>query len=158
MCEFYMDYKLEKYLNKLQNIEYDKSHPSYSIYMEKYTYYLSGGVIDRDIYTVFIKFINMMLQRADHTYQSNMINNVEQITNDFNEYIIKFINKKRYFEKIQPFLPQTIDQIKKLIVVYSKNKTKETQKQKQLLQQLQQSMRKRQVQRRQSNRTPLVPH
>ena len=109
-----MDYKLEKYLNKLQNIEYDRSHPSYSIYMEKYMYYLTGGRGKvRGIQSIFNKFINMMKQQ-DLSYINNMNNNDEKITDDFNWYIENVINKNRQ----QKILLQTDDEIDRLIVNY----------------------------------------
>jgi hypothetical protein len=37
------DSKLQKYLYKLQNINYNQNHPKYNIYMTKYEYYVMEG-------------------------------------------------------------------------------------------------------------------
>jgi hypothetical protein len=111
-----MEYKLEKYLNKLQNIEYDQSHPSYSIYMEKYMYYLTGG--RKSIQSIFNRFVAINLVK-DPNYTFDMNKNAIIIRNTFNSYI-RNINIQR--PPPQKLLTQDLNEIKILIRNYHNNK------------------------------------
>jgi hypothetical protein len=153
-----MDYKLNKYLTKLQNIEYDQSHPSYSIYMEKYMYYLEGGGRERktkSISYLFNKFLKKMIRRNSN-YMYNMNNNVQQITDDFNNYINK-INIYRQQRSIQPIQTLNDDQVERLIVLYKEllEKRQEMQQRQMQQRQMQSQSRSPRPERSRSSRSPI---
>ena len=138
-----MDYKIEKYQTKLHNINYDQSHPSYLIYMQKYNYYLTGGGTERrtrrtrktkSITYLFNNFLKKMTRRNPN-YMHNMNNNAQQITDDFNNFIQK-INIYRQQRSIQPIELLSDDQVERLIVLYKEflEKRKEMQERQQLQQ------------------------